>query len=142
MPLTQTWSKAALDLGELVKGCFYNSLNMPFFAPRFFDRKIHTSWKWGIIINQSCKIGYFSLIWVLKCIRWFFMDFLKVAKIKSWQNWKLPKLKVAQVESCKNWKLLKLSSAFLAKLPNYQIAKLPNCQVQNCQVQNCQVASC
>ena len=56
------------------------------------------------------------------------MDFLKIAKIKSCQNWKLPKLKVAKVESCKNWKLLKLSSAFLAKLPN--------CQTRSIQAEN------
>ena len=80
------------------------------FLSRFFDRKIHTSWKWRIF-NQIVKICYICLIWI-------FMAILII-----W-NWKLSKLKVAKIESSQFWKLpkLKVISAFLAKLPSCQIA--------------------
>ena len=49
-----------------------------------FDRKIHTSWKWGIFsINQSCKNWLFFLDMSCKVYKVIFMEFLKIAKIES-----------------------------------------------------------
>ena len=94
------------------------------FLLRIFDRKIHASWKWRISINQSVKICYISLMWVLNCVRCILGELnwklpkLKVAKFESCQNWKLPKLKIAKIENCQNWKLpeMKVAKLKVAKL--------------------------
>ena len=126
MELSSPYWKLPFSTGEVTEELIHTYLSKAVhqwietvYGGVFFDRKIHTSWKWGIF-NQSVKFCYISMIWVLKFIRWIFIEIwiiwnwklpkLKVAIIESCQNWKfpiwnLPKLKVAIIESCQNWKI-------------------------------------
>ena len=61
---------------------------------RFIDRKIHTSYLWGI--QQSVKILYILLEMSYKVYK---VNFYVNFEFVSCQNCKLPKLKVAKVES-------------------------------------------
>ena len=80
---------------------------------------------------------------------------MKVTKVESCKNWKLPILKVAKIESYQFWKLPKLKVTnfesdfsiycYVAKLPNCQVASclfafLPSCQSASCKLLNCELA--
>ena len=72
-----------------------------------FDRKIHTTAKLGIF-QQSVKICYILLEMSYKV--------LKVVKIGSCQNLRVPKLKITKIESCQKF-----------NLPKLKVAKIENC---------------
>ena len=70
-----------------------------FFLAHFFDRKIHTSYFLGIS-NQSVKICYILLEMSCKV--------LKVVKIESCQNLRLPKMKIAKIAKIYSCQVAKL----------------------------------
>ena len=61
---------------------------------------------------------------------------MKVAKIESCQNWKLPKLEIAKIESCQSWKwfhyFISIFDELSWKLPKLKVAKVESCQ--NCKL--------
>ena len=137
------WLKGwGLSIFFFIVSCRLRALKTLYFCN--FIKNIEINWYVVVVVlvllgthskmSKNWKLSKLKVVRIETCQNW------KLPKFESWQNWKwfqyflpkvsifdelnwkLPKLKVAKIESCQNWKLPKLK---VAKIESSQFWKLP-----------------